>query len=160
MQPLCSSLSLSVLGAWSAKALAIIAFASLLLGCAAGTQRMYPGPDLPSDQVVHLKRTGSSRVHAIDATEVDGWAWELQPGSHELVVSVKGVASHPSAFIVAWHSCAVQFVASPGITYKVDALSEVSKGEWVTVSKIDAIIVNVGTNQRVADCRAWCLEDC
>lgn len=122
--------------------------AALIFGCASGAQQMYSGPALSRDQAVTLRRTATSRVFEIDGTKVEGWAWEIQPGSHELVVSVMGQTMIQGSSIVIWSSCAVRFVADPGGTYRIVGRSvDNTDTQYFYIAKIYADVVDVETGE-------------
>jgi hypothetical protein len=134
------------------------------------TKRLYEGPALPRDQAVILEQGWNSSVLAIDGSEVEGSAgssWELYPGTHEVDVSVTGLASKQIGIAGAnsvtekvSSSCTLSLDAVPGAHYRVTPVRKRARvpdmGEMVI--ELSAAVINLGSPEIEPDasCLAWC----
>jgi hypothetical protein len=129
-----------------------LAIALLLIGCAGPKRQLYPGPPLPRDQVVILKQSSKSKVFAIDKMKVDGFKWELNPGTHEVEVSVLGEIGGGCCYDRAWsRPCVFHFDFAPGVTYRLEARGEAQFDSFVGVAGVYAVLINLDTGEPEPD---------
>jgi hypothetical protein len=94
-------------------------------GCSPSVLKMYPGPELPADEVATLEFHEPIRVNSLDGKEVSlNWGViAVLPGTHTISITYYNAFSAPnpnvSSYKYSMSNMTLTFDAKPGHTYGI-----------------------------------------